>query len=580
MNIIVEGYAMKLLDKKTPKVRYPVFPSLHDLINFIADSYGDSILYRYYVGKDIRDVSFNEFKQWFIGCGTAFFNRGLNGKRFAIVGESKPEWVSAYMTVISAGGVIVPLDKELFPEQIASFVEYAECDGVFYTESHYEKVKDAKPAMDLFINLDDCADAEERGHVIFSKLVAEGLASYKNGDTRFETFRPDTTVMASLVFTSGTTGTSKGVMLSQNNILFNAYQCVNEVNFTPEDVNISALPLHHTYECTAGNIAAMTCGVTICFNNSLKYFMKNVEIFKPTGLVLVPLFVNTVYRRITDEINKKGKSRTVKTGMVVTGAARKVGIDLRRNMFGEIIDKLGGNINKIVCGGAAVNPEVVKWFDSIGITIEQGYGITECSPLVSVNPSSKHKVGSVGKPAVGSSVKIIVDNNYGVIYEAETGEIGEICVKGPNVMLGYYKNEEATKEAFTSDGYFRTGDYGYIDKDGYIFISGRKKNIIVLTNGKNVYPEEIEEYLENIDLIKECVVVGREKDDDVILTAVLFPDYDKFKDKTEEEISATLKAQIMNVNRHLPSFKQIRGIEIRRVEFEKTPTKKIIRSKI
>lgn len=580
MKIIVEGYVMNLKNRKEVKVRYPLFPSMHDIVNYVAESYGDSILYKYYVGKDIHEVSFNQYRSWFIGFGTMLFNRNLNGKRFAIVGESKPEWMCAYLSVMSAGGVIVPLDKELFPEQICSFVEYAECDGVIYTESHYEKVKDAKPSQGIFINLDDCDLTAERGHLTFSELVAEGKAAYEAGDTVFEAYRPDTNVMAALVFTSGTTGTSKGVMLSQNNLLFNVYQAVNEVDFTADDVNISALPLHHTYECTAGNIAAMVCGVTICFNNSLKYFMKNVAIFKPTGLVLVPLFVNTVYRRITDEIDKKGKSGTVKTGMAITGAARKVGIDLRRNMFKEIIDNLGGNLTKIVCGGAAVNPEVVKWFDSIGVKIEQGYGITECSPLVAVNPSSTHKVGSVGRAAIGSSVKIIVDNNYGVIYEAETDEIGEICVKGPNVMLGYYNNPEATKEAFTADGYFRTGDYGYIDKDGYIYISGRKKNIIVLTNGKNVYPEEIEEYLENIDIIKECVVVGREKDDDVILTAVMFPDYDKFKDATEDEISAALKAQIMNVNRRLPSFKQIRGIEIRRVEFEKTPTKKIIRSKI
>lgn len=565
---------------KETKPRYPLFNSMHDIVNFVADSYGDNVLYKYYVGKDIREVSFNQYKDWFMGMGTTLFNRGWNGKRFAIVGESKPEWMSSFLSVMSAGGVIVPLDKELFAEQICNFVEYAECDGVFYTESHYDKVKDAKPAEGIFINLDDCEASEARGHFTFSKLMKEGLADYKNGNKTFCNYRPDTSVLASLVFTSGTTGTSKGVMLSQNNLLFNAYQCVNEVDFSADDVNISALPLHHTYECTAGNIAAMICGVTICFNNSLKYFMKNVALFKPTGLVLVPLFVNTIYRRITDEIEKKGKSGTVKTGMAITGAARKVGIDLRRNMFKEIIDNLGGNVTKIVCGGAAVNPDIVKWFDSVGIRIEQGYGITECSPLVAVNPSSTHKVGSVGRAAIGSSVKIIVDNNYGVVYEAETGEIGEICVKGPNVMLGYYNNPEATKEAFTADGYFRTGDYGYVDKDGYIFISGRKKNIIVLTNGKNVYPEEIEEYLENIDVIKECVVVGRENDDDVVLTAVLFPDYDKFKGMSEEEISSALRTQIMNVNRRLPSFKQIRGIEIRRVEFEKTPTKKIIRSKI
>ncbi|MBO5981649.1 MAG: AMP-binding protein [Clostridia bacterium] len=565
---------------KETKPRYPLFNSMHDIVNFVADSYGDSVLYKYYVGKEIREVSFNRYKDWFMGMGTTLFNRGWNGKRFAIVGESKPEWMCAFLAVMSAGGVIVPLDKELFAEQICNFVEYAECDGVIYTESHFDKVNDAKPSQGIFINLDDCEATEGRGHYTFSKLMEEGLEDYNKGNKTFCNFRPDTSVLASLVFTSGTTGTSKGVMLSQNNLLFNVSQCVNEVDFTADDVNISALPLHHTYECTAGNIAAMTCGVTICFNNSLKYFMKNVAIFKPTGLVLVPLFVNTIYRRITDEIEKKGKSGTVKTGMALTGVARKVGLDLRRNMFKEIIDNLGGNVTKIVCGGAAVNPDIVKWFDSVGIRIEQGYGITECSPLVAVNPSSTHKVGSVGRAAIGSSVKIIVDNNYGVVYEAETGEIGEICVKGPNVMLGYYNNPEATKEAFTADGYFRTGDYGYIDKDGYIFISGRKKNIIVLTNGKNVYPEEIEEYLENIDIIKECVVVGRENDDDVVLTAVLFPDYDKFKGMSEEDISAALRAQIMNVNRRLPSFKQIRGIVIRRVEFEKTPTKKIIRSKI
>ncbi len=571
---------MKTKNSKEVNVRYPLFSSMHDIVNYVAESYGDNILYKYYVGKDIREISFNQYREWFLSFGTMLFGRGLNGKRFAIVGDGKPEWMCAYLSVMSAGGVIVPLDKELFAEQICSFVEYAECDGVIYTESLYEKVKNAKPAKGIFINLDDSEATEARGHFTFSALVEEGKALYADGDKTFEDYRPDTSVLASLVFTSGTTGISKGVMLSQSNLLFNVYQCVNEVDFTADDVNISALPLHHTYECTAGNIAAMTCGVTICFNNSLKYFMKNVALFKPTGLVLVPLFVNTVYRRITDEINKKGKAGAIKKGMAITGAARKIGIDLRRSIFKEIINNLGGNLTKIVCGGAAVNPDIVKWFDSIGVRIEQGYGITECSPLVAVNPSSTHKVGSVGKAAIGSDVKILVDNNYGAIYEAGVDEIGEICVKGPNVMLGYYNNPEATKEVFTEDGYFRTGDYGYLDKDGYIFISGRKKNIIVLTNGKNVYPEEIEEYLENIDTIKECVVVGREKDDDVVLTAVLFPDYDKFKDKTEEEISNELKTQIMNVNRRLPSFKQIRGIEIRRVEFEKTPTKKIIRNKI
>lgn len=569
---------MKLFAEKEKKLRYERFSSMHDVMRFVSDTYGDGILYKYFEEKDLKELSFRDYYKLFMNFGTGLNAHGLMGKRFAIVGESRPEWMCAYLAVVAGGGCIVPLDKELMPEQICSFIDYACCDGVIYTDSLYHKVESANPSV-VFINLDDNPVSGENGYT-FRRLCADGEAEYESGNRIFADCRPDISSLASIVFTSGTTGTSKGVMLSHNNILSAVHASVNEVDFYPGETDISVLPLHHTYECICGNISAMVCGVTICFNNSLKYFVKNLGIFKPTGLVLVPLFVNTLYKRITDEINKKNKQTTLSVGMFVTGAARKVGLDLRRRMFKEIIDSLGGNVKKIVCGGAAMNPDVIKWFDSIGIKIEQGYGITECAPLVSVNPSATHKPGSVGKPVLDSSVKIIIENDYGVSYEAEPGETGEICVKGPHVMMGYYNAPEETKAAFTGDGYFRTGDYGYLDKDGYIFINGRKKNVIVLQSGKNVYPEEIEEYLDNIDIIKECAVIGRENGDDVVLTAVIFPDYSRFEGKTEEEISAAVKDSIMEVNRRLPIFKQIRGIEIKRAEFEKTTTKKIIRSKI
>ena len=259
---------------------------------------------------------------------------------------------------------------------------------------------------------------------------------------------------------------------------------------------------------------------------------------------------------------------------------RKIGIDTRSLIFAEIRKSLGGKLNKIVCGGAATDPSAIEWFENIGISISQGYGITECSPLVAVNPLFTRYYDSVGLPVPGTKVKII-DECDGKEVDLPCGEIGEICVKGPSVMIGYYNAEEETKAVFTQEGYFRTGDYGYLNEEGYLFITGRKKNIIVLNNGKNVYPEEIEEYLEKIESIKECVVVGRTKESgEVVLTALIYPDFDMYKGCSDEEIIAAMRAEVANINKKLASFKQVRSIELQKEEFEKTTTKKIIRYKL
>ena len=308
--------------------------------------------------------------------------------------------------------------------------------------------------------------------------------------------------------------------------------------------------------------------------------MRNMKLFKPTAMVVVPLYVTTIRKKISDEIRNRKKEKVVNVGVKATKALRKVGLDARGVVFSEVLSALGGRLKTIICGGAATNPDDIKWFEDIGINVYQGYGITECAPLVAVNPLVNVHYDSVGLPILGSRVKIISDES-GSEVDLPVGEIGEICVKGGHVMLGYYNNEEATAAAFTEEGYFKTGDFGYMDEDGYLYITGRKKNIIILDNGKNVYPEEIEEYLERVEVIKECVVIGRENaNGEVVITALIYPDYDMFKGCEESEIIDKMRNEVAKVNKLLPTFKQIRNIELKKTEFEKTTTKKIIRYKL
>ncbi|MEG2003673.1 MAG: AMP-binding protein, partial [Clostridia bacterium] len=323
-------------------------------------------------------------------------------------------------------------------------------------------------------------------------------------------------------------------------------------------------------------------GTTVCINNSLKYVIKNMKLFRPTAIVLVPLFVTTIYKKIESEIKKQNKEKLVKNSIALTKTVRHIGIDLRRIAFAKIHETLGGRLHTIICGGAALDPQYIEKFEDLGIAVYQGYGITECAPLVSVMPYyAKIKKTSVGIPISGSIIKIIgFDDNDGDEIDMDTGEIGEICVKGPHVMLGYYNNEAATAATFSKEGFFKTGDYGYVDDEGYIYITGRKKNIIIFDNGKNIYPEEIEEYLLRCDLICECAVIARVLDGEELLTAVVYPDYEKFLGRSDIEIKDEIKQAIMGINKTLPSFKQIRNIEIKKTEFEKTSSKKIIRYKI
>ena len=384
----------------------------------------------------------------------------------------------------------------------------------------------------------------------------------------------DREAMAEMLFTSGTTGTSKCVMLSQKNIFAAANSATETVCFVPEDVVVSVLPVHHTYELMC-ILAEMMFGIEICINDSLRHVLRNFQLFKPTGLVLVPLFLNTMYKKIWSEAERTHRDTILKAGLATSKTLLSVGIDARRKIFKSVLDAFGGRLDHIICGGAKLNPDLIAAFEDFGISVYEGFGITECSPLTNVTPYWRRKYGSIG-PHVPSCLCRIADAQPGEHGYPE----GELQIKGDNVMLGYYENPEANAAAFTQDGWFRTGDVAYMDEDGYVYITGRMKSVIVLENGKNIFPEEIEEYLSEIETIAECVVVGRkaEDSDEIILTAIVYPNFEKLPaGSTEELMHEAIRKAINAVNRRLPGFKQVKALELRSTEFEKTTSKKIKR---
>ena len=559
----------------------PHATSLRAIAKHNATVRGDKVALKY-IGnnKEIVEVTYLEYSENIENMICALKKSGFEGKRIAIIGETCPEWLESYYAIISAGAVAVPFDKELLYDQIKGFLEVAQADAIIMSPKYSQKYEELKEAgvfdrLELVVRVDDGAEwtVGDEKLVKFSDFIkrGEGVERESVGDIMRKPARGDMSIM---LFTSGTTGSSKCVMLSERNQISCVRSAVRATDFYEDDVMLSVLPIHHTYELTI-NVALQSLGATCCINDSLKHVLKNLQLFKPTGIVIVPLFATTFQKKIMDEVKKKGKENTLKVGMVASGAMRKLGFDMRRKLFAEILSAFGGNLKKIICGGATMKPELMKFFDNLGITLCEGYGITECSPLIAVNPYYNRKKCSVGPACSCCEARIEAEQ------QDEHGNLtGEIQVRGENVMLGYYNNPEANAEAFTEDGWFKTGDVGYMDSDGYIYITGRCKSVIVLENGKNVFPEEIEEYLADITSIAECVVVGRKKEgsDEVVLTAVVYPDFNSYdKNISVSEIADDIKKKITEMNKKLPSFKQIRNIEIRKTEFEKTTTRKIKR---
>ena len=559
--------------------------SLRDLVETSAELYGDKILYIYKRGEARYSFSYNDYRRDLYRLGEGMSRIGLMGRTVAVIGESCPEYMTAYIAAVSGGGVIVPLDRDLGHAEIARFADLSGAEAVFYTEQFNDvlpSLAEQMPQVRYFIPIapaegsdttDGSSSAGDAVILPYSELLALGDKAMEEGDRSFLDYdcTADMSQMSALLFTSGTTGTSKGVMLSHANIVASVNAASRGTIFGPDNTFVDLLPMHHSYEVTCGHLGAANLGGTVYINDSLKNTLRSITTFKPDSLIVVPLYVETMHKRIWAEIARKGMTRRVRALMKASSAMHRAGIDIRRKLFKQILDGLGGNLRYIICGGAPLSPELVRDFDAFGIEICEGYGITECSPLIAVNRHGKVRLRSVGQP---------VDNCEVRIADPSADGTGEIEARGRNVMLGYFGNEEATAEVFTEDGWFRTGDVGCMDADGYIYITGRKKNIIILSNGKNIFPEEIEEHLYTSPLIGECVVIGRKNSaGDTRITAVIYPSDEavELEGKSEEEKLALIRDAVNTINRSLPVYKQVRDVELRSEEFEKTTTRKIKR---
>jgi len=534
------------------------FNNFREMLDIAVREAGDRIAFKYKEEKDkIVEVTYSEFVQQTEWLGAALTEMGYSDKHIACIGKNSYKWVLTYLTVLKSSGVYVPVDNELTSEEILHVINDSESSVVFYTKKHEELFManaDRLPKVGLFIGFDRTEDSGK--FLSFDKLMEYGK---KCDIEKYKAQKSDPNALKLLVYTSGTTGSAKGVMLSEHNLVSSVYYGL-QVS-TVYDTCLSVLPYHHTYEAVSGLLVSLHKHATICINDSLTNVLKNLQLYKPSYIYLVPAFVQVFRSKILKNIKESGKERAFNILVAVSNALRKVGIDLRKVFFKSIHNAFGGRLRKIVCGGAPIRPEIGKFFDDIGISLINGYGITECSPLVSANHDEFNDYHTVGIKLPCIDLRIDNPNEEG---------IGEICVKGDVVMLGYYKQPERTAEVL-KDGWFYTGDYGYVNDKEQLVITGRKKNIIVLNNGKNIYPEEIESIIQEIEYINEVVVRGRfdEDGDQKSLMAEVFLS----EEKTEGEV---LK-DIRKVTADLPVYKQVTKVVIRSEEFEKTTSKKIKR---
>ena len=571
--------AFKNRRKNYPLYETTMFRDIRDMTENAAIRFGDKNAISYKkkpTSKETLHYTYNEGSDFIRSIATEFISMGMRDTNVAIIGEASPEWVFSYFALMSIGAVTVPIDKELPATDMASILNTAGCPFVVYSTLIKEKIKEVKelcPALHTFVEMGDGCEEFATNLETVRSLGKEKLTS---GDRSYYDYEIDPKRLASIVFTSGTTGKGKGVMLTTENICMDMQQGMYNFNITPRTMCV--LPPHHTFGSTVNFVGHYAQGCEIYISSGLKYIMNELKTFKPTHLILVPLFVETFYKRILSAAEKSGKLEKLKKGIKISNLLRKFGIDLRKKLFGEsVLSNFGGELEMIICGGAALNQDVIDFFEDIGVTILNGYGITECAPLISCNRNEYRKTGSVGLPIIGGHVKILNPD--------ENGE-GEICYKGPNVMLGYYNDEEATRAVFTEDGYFRTGDYGKVEMEGddqWIYITGRLKNLIIFSNGKNVYPEEIETDIQGVYGVNEVVVyAGESKSDPAkeVIVAEIFPDFDSLEMRGITDVEKHFNDAILTINAKNVSYKKVGKVKIRHEEFPKNTSKKITRFKI
>ncbi len=555
--------------------------SFKDLLKNVEEKYPENIAFKYKKNPESKkpeyiEKTYKQYVQDIKALATSLLELGYKGKKIVIIGNNRYEWCTTYMAVTTGEMIIVPMDKALPDNEIENLVQRSGADAVIFDKKYMDIMLKIKENKEIAANTLICMDnVEQPGVEKYSELLKNGYELLEKGSKKYEEVKVDPKEFSILLFTSGTTSAPKGVKLSQSNICANISAFTSWVKIYPTDTLLSFLPIHHTFECTITFLYGTYSGATIAFCDGLKHIQKNMQEYQVTILVAVPLVLETMHKRIQKAIKDQGKEKLISNVTKISNALLKCHIDLRKKIFKQILDNFGGKLRVVLYGAAPMNRDTIIGFNNMGVELIQGYGLTETSPVISAETDKEKRPGSVG---------LVFDNLEVKINEPNEEGIGEIFVKGPSVMKGYYENEEATKKAFDKDGWFKTGDYGYLDKDEFLYVTGRKNDIIVLKNGKNVYPQEIEFLINKLHYVKESLVYQREQSKtDTMLCAKIVYDKDVIEKelgkKSEKEYKNIIWNEIKEINKSLPTFKHIKKIEITTEEFEKTTTQKVKRYK-
>lgn len=524
----------------------------------------------------IYNKTYEELKKEVTALGTNLIEKGLLNKRIAVIGKNSYKWAISYLAA-SIVGIVVPIDKELHSDDVINFMNASNSECVLGDDKNLkaiiQNIEKLENKNTIFINFDDKKQDEK--FLSFTLEMKAGEALVQSGNTKFEEIKIDPDELRILLFTSGTTGNAKGVCLSQRNICSNILSTYGIVKVKRSDLFFSVLPMHHTYECTLGFLLPLYSGASICYCEGLRYISSNMMEYHPSVILCVPLLLEKMYQKIIKSMQKSLPEKYTKNLKENENIIDKLPFYLKGIVKSKVRNTLGGRLRVFIVGAAAVNPEIADMFDKLGLNSLQGYGLTECSPLVAGNTDFFKRNDSAGLPIPNVEYKIENPNEEGV---------GEIIVKGPNVMLGYYNMPEETEKVL-KDGWFHTGDLGKIDENGFLYITGRCKSVIVTKNGKNIYPEEIEAYLNDNPLISESLVLGvqKENDDETYVNAQIFPNIEAITEllkgtvPTKEEIKKIMSDVVANVNSKIPNYKHIKNFIVRDKEFEKTTTQQIKR---
>lgn len=549
-----------------------------ELVYRYENRYHDKIAFIYKENPKSTEhikITYEQFAQDIKQLATALLDMNMQCKKIALIGPNRYEWCVSYLAVTTSDISIVPLDKSLPENEIKSLIERSNADAVIF-DSKYESVFEEIRVEDN-TNLKQyiCMDKTENKHFLnYSDLCEKGKKLLDDGDSRYQRVKPDPNKVSILLFTSGTTAISKCVGLSQSNICADIYALSQMTDIRKEDTFLSFLPLHHTFESTCTFLYGTSCGITVAFCDGLKYVQKNLVEFQITGFVAVPLMLEIMHKKIEKGIEEQGKTKLVKMMRKICNALLKIGIDLRSVVFKQILNQFGGKLRVLIAGGAPMNKEAIQCFVDLGINLLQGYGLTETSPVAAGENDKYKRAGSVGFPLPGIQIKIDQPNEEG---------IGEVMIKGPTVMHGYIDNDEATQEVLKK-GWFYTGDLGKFDEDGFLFITGRKKDVIVLKNGKNIFPEELEILINRLPYVSESIIYGkpshRDEDLEICAKVVYNPDVMKemFADKTEDDYQSIVWQDIKEkINKSMPAYKYIREVIVTDEPLIKTTTQKVKR---